>query len=343
MYLKNKKRTMFINDESLKEFLLTLSKHYTLVAPIVETPGKPPILSQLNHANFNRLELKIRPLTPYKFFFQPPSEELFTYKLAEGVVELGYEVKKPENLLLLGLRSCDLKALEKLDMVMLEEPADPFYKSKRENILLVSLDCSEPSPSCFCTEVGLKPYPEEGYDLNLSRIEGGYLAEAGSGKGEELLKQFEDLFAGESEGQLEQRSERREAVYRKVKEAYTKPLKDLSKVGEEYFMEFTKRCVECSGCVFTCPTCHCFYISDYRQRELGGRLKTIDSCLFEGFQRVAAGVNPRATLNSRLRQRFLKKFVYFKQRYGEYGCVGCGRCVEVCPGEIDIREAAGLI
>ena len=32
------------------------------------------------------------------------------------------------------------------------------------------------------------------------------------------------------------------------------------------------------------------------------------------------------------------KFKYSPERYGMLGCVGCGRCVAVCPVNIDIRK-----
>ncbi|MBI4982929.1 MAG: 4Fe-4S dicluster domain-containing protein [Candidatus Omnitrophica bacterium] len=39
----------------------------------------------------------------------------------------------------------------------------------------------------------------------------------------------------------------------------------------------------------------------------------------------------------RLRNRYLKKFDFFIDNLGEQGCCGCGRCIDVCPGKIDIR------
>ncbi len=39
-----------------------------------------------------------------------------------------------------------------------------------------------------------------------------------------------------------------------------------------------------------------------------------------------------------LRQRVMHKFSYTVDRYGQSFCVGCGRCVNRCPVNIDIRE-----
>jgi len=39
-----------------------------------------------------------------------------------------------------------------------------------------------------------------------------------------------------------------------------------------------------------------------------------------------------------MRQRVLHKFSYFMDNQGIVSCTGCGRCIEVCPVNMDIRE-----
>lgn len=51
------------------------------------------------------------------------------------------------------------------------------------------------------------------------------------------------------------------------------------------------------------------------------------------------GHNPRSTQVPRSRQRLMHKFMYQHQQFGVVGCTGCGRCVELCPVNVDIREA----
>ena len=38
--------------------------------------------------------------------------------------------------------------------------------------------------------MGYSPYPESSFDINLSEIEGGYLMESGSDKGNKILKEL---------------------------------------------------------------------------------------------------------------------------------------------------------
>jgi len=76
------------------------------------------------------------------------------------------------------------------------------------------------------------------------------------------------------------------------------------------------------------------------QKRVDGfeRLRMWDSCLLMSFARVAGGANPRKLLAQRMRNRFDKKFNFFQDTIGRFGCTGCGRCIEACPGKIDIRE-----
>ncbi|KPJ71536.1 MAG: hypothetical protein AMS14_09065 [Planctomycetes bacterium DG_20] len=96
--------------------------------------------------------------------------------------------------------------------------------------------------------------------------------------------------------------------------------------------------MECGSCNFICPTCHCFLLSDLERAGRFRRFKNWDACQYEAFARVAGGANPRPKRWERLRNRFDKKFDFFVTHVGEPACTGCGRCVEACPGRIDLRE-----
>jgi formate hydrogenlyase subunit 6/NADH:ubiquinone oxidoreductase subunit I len=100
----------------------------------------------------------------------------------------------------------------------------------------------------------------------------------------------------------------------------------------------TKDCVECSACNFICPTCTCFLLLDQKNGKENERHKVWDACLKAGYQEVAGGSNPRGKLYERLQNRYHCKFDYSFDRLNRYTCVGCGRCIDGCAGNIDMRK-----
>jgi len=87
-----------------------------------------------------------------------------------------------------------------------------------------------------------------------------------------------------------------------------------------------------------CPTCHCFLIFDEKKGDGFMRGRSWDGCQYKAFSRVAGGANPLQLRKQRLRNRYIKKFEFFPDNIDLYACTGCGRCIEGCPAEIDLRE-----
>jgi formate hydrogenlyase subunit 6/NADH:ubiquinone oxidoreductase subunit I len=111
----------------------------------------------------------------------------------------------------------------------------------------------------------------------------------------------------------------------------------LDKNFEDYFwMNAGETCLGCAQCAYVCPTCHCFDIVDEDCYSCGRRVKNWDSCQFELFTKHASGHNPREIQGKRYRQRVSHKFKYYKDRFDELLCTGCGRCTRGCPVLIDI-------
>ena len=61
--------------------------------------------------------------------------------------------------------------------------------------------------------------------------------------------------------------------------------------------------------------------------------------MYEGFQKEASGNNPAEAAGQRVARFWYHKFSEdFVKDFGRYGCVGCGRCDQVCPGVIGAKS-----
>jgi len=260
-----------------------------------------------------------------------------------------------EPVVLMGMRACELRAQRYLDKAMLEgDFEDPIYRARREATTLITCDCVDCADSCFCVLLGGRPFATEGYDVNLTPVDGGWLIDVATEKGRQWLDSLGAGGGGPVEAspqQLARRDEIRQGMIRRLEEqnaafgfsASDESQPALPQESDDAWQRFAADCVECGACTNVCPTCYCFYLYD---QALGPeefeRIRTWDSCLLSTYHRMAGGVNmkltPRPRLHSRLANRVLHKFTYSPQQYGLLGCVGCGRCVNGCLGAIDIRE-----
>ena len=110
------------------------------------------------------------------------------------------------------------------------------------------------------------------------------------------------------------------------------------KVKPSIWDDISLRCVVCSGCITLCPTCSCFSIADKVKDDSGVRLRYCDGCPYAGFSRMAGGATPFPLHKDHIRRFFEHKLNVDVERYGRPSCVGCGRCINTCPGNISIRK-----
>jgi len=275
---------------------------------------------------------EVRAAQPLKTFLLPPLEDV-----------TGPPADAAAPVLFLGVKACDLSALSILDRAFGGDFPDPRYQTRRNAGLVVSCDCSDPIETCFCTLVGGKPFPAQGFDLNLTPLEGGFLVAVGTDRGGALLKDVEarlakvDKSGEQAATRLHEKTEKN--VNRRNKE-WTLSGSLKNRVSGEWESEAWAKhagtCVECGACNHACPTCHCYFLDDITQKRLT-RLRGWDACLYSGYAVTAGGGTPRPRLSQRFRNRYFCKFKYLDDNYGQCGCTGCGRCIEGCQGKIDMR------
>ena len=330
----------FINRSNLDRLVRSLSKTYRIYAPFKS--GDSNSYKKIGDEGLSDAIIgEIRAVQSIKSFYFPARTKIAEY-FPKNISE-----KNTRPIAIIGAKSCDLASFKIMDYVFRQDPfKDPFYISRREEGLVISSDCTRYGDACFCVALDIMPYPTEDFDINLSELEGGYVAEIGSEKGEKIIKEYFKLFQNASL-YVEKKGAQRENLKQKLSEHVKQkkiPAKDLiqsffkKKFNSGLWEEIAKTCVECGACNMICPACHCFVLMDQGKDGAFERLRLWDSCLLLSFARVAGGANPKRLLAQRLRNRFDKKFNFFPDQIGRFGCTGCGRCSEACAGKIYIDE-----
>ena len=288
-----------------------------------------------------------------KSIIYPQSEVMLEYSLDENVADHHIMKETAKNYsprVVVGIRPCDAKSflLVKKNFDT-PEYKDPYWLRPYESTTFIGLACHMPCSTCFCTTAGCGPFHEEGLDLLLVDAGDDYLVKIITPKGENLLKAAGWISNTHDQDAMIKMIEtlKIEAENRVITSVQTNKLKD--KVTAELFEapfweEVAFACINCGTCTFSCPTCWCFDIQDEVRGKSGIRMRNWDSCMFPLFTLHGSGHNPRSDKLQRVRQRFMHKLKYYVDRFDNgIQCVGCGRCIRLCPVNIDIRRVCDMM
>jgi NAD-dependent dihydropyrimidine dehydrogenase PreA subunit len=345
-----------LSPEDIRRLATEIARTHELHGPRSDPGTGQVFFDRLEDPGSLDLSAAIPSMPPKEVLF-PQLERILRYRYDRDTKSVRLETRYAERpKALFGLRACDLAGIQCLDRFLLgQEFVDDVYRTHRAKSFIVANTCVAPWPQCFCVCTHTGPSAEEGYDLNLTLLpgaDGKYAVEAGSERGRALAVKMGWKEAGE-----EVRRARTAVVERSIAlfpEMATENKAWVSRVMNRVTTGFIKpeiweyigkQCFECGACSFVCPSCSCFNIED---APLGSgecaRLRTRDSCSFEGYTRMAGDHNPRKPVEDRRNKRFFCKLSFSQsKKYLRPGCVGCGRCAWVCPGDIGLPNVVQYI
>lgn len=322
--------------EKLADVLSGLGE-YRVFAP--QAAGEVLRFLEVTDAAAVRLDYENTNIPPKELLF-PETETLFRYRLGSPEIEPAVPAADAKRVIF-GIRPCDAQAFSIVDNLFRWDYDDPYFVNRRESTVLVGLACARPCANCFCPSVGGAPASEENLDAIMYDLGDTFYLKTVTDKGDALAAALGGALeaGGEAEaGAAKKQADEALANVQRSIETAGIPEKLPSLYDHPFWEQFSDRCLGCGICTFLCPTCHCFDIQDEVEVFDGRRARMWDSCMFSEYSLHTSGHNPRPTRKERTRNRISHKYSYFPEKFDVIACVGCGRCINYCPVNIDILD-----
>jgi sulfhydrogenase subunit beta (sulfur reductase) len=292
----------------------------------------------------------------WKEFLHPPRERLWSAgRNGAGTApsETGPSGDSGEpdtKLAFLGVRPCDLRAIQIQDRVLGGDAhPDSAYARRRARVFIVAVNCTEPGETCFCVSMETGPQAGPGYDLLLTELTGAaehtFMVQTGSALGEAMLAEV-PLQPAAADVRHRAEAAVESAARQMGRSMQTDGLRELLAASHDAdrWDEVAARCLTCGNCTMACPTCFCTTVEDVT--DLTGdhaeRWQSWASCFDLDFSYLHGGP-VRSSGVSRYRQWLTHKLGTWHDQFGSSGCVGCGRCIVWCPVGIDITEEVAAL
>ena len=336
--------SLAISKDKIDELFALIGEKQPLYLPVDNETGRADFKKWEKGV---KLSSNLKTVRSAKDFFFPKTEHMVSYEMKGKEITVNDPRKEIEDFVIFGVRACDAVGFTVIDNVYLNmNPVDSYYKNRRDHGTVITLACNEPAKTCFCSTYGI--------DASLSADKNGskgdvsawlsgdkYFFEANTEKGKAFIEKAKAVLKDEDAKAVDSLKKEISDKIEKLPFAHL----DLSKFqGKDMLKIFNSKiwekvsepCVGCGTCTYVCPTCMCFDVRDFKTNNGIRQIRCWDSCMFNDFTQMAAE-NPRHTQKERSRQRFMHKLMYYPMAHeGLFSCVGCGRCLESCPVNMNI-------
>ena len=335
--------------EKISQLAAVLMDMGTLLAPVKEIAGHN--FMEIVDPNQVDLDFYNTIMSPKGAFF-PHEEDFVKYKTGKPLSEAEPLLFSMKPAFLFGVRSCDVKSFEIMDIHFNAAGIiDPYWHHRRVSTTIFgyAFDLDKPvDPADFYNTLSIYAADPEGSDIFMVKKDKELLFKSITHKGEKLLAPLSVLAEATSgdekyfEEYIKRGKEYKTRFTRVDPEAVALELEDVFD-NTDFWKKISSACLGCGICTFVCPTCYCFDICDDTLFGKGTRRRVWDACMFTDFTLEASGHNPRTQVYQRLRQKFCHKYSFHIRKYGVISCVGCGRCTRYCPVNIDIFTFVDIV
>lgn len=218
---------------------------------------------------------------------------------------------------LVFLRSCDIHALEVMDLHFLAGPQpDIYYQRRRNQMRIVLIECPEPFEHCHCLSFSIDKTLNYHAFMRRDKEHDEWIV------CDETLAPYFNFKLAEVQGPCA-------VPYNKETTPIPEGM-DKAVFDHEMWKEYSRRCIACGRCNTSCPTCTCFSVWDVKTEKGSERQRIWSACHVKKFSILAGNHDFRTKNGERMRYKVLHKIQDFSRPRPASRCARAAGAVMSC-------------